>query len=165
MRISAKADYALRALVLLAELGPDRVTLEALTTRGAMPRKFLEGILSDLRHADLVHSRRGTDGGYTLAVPARQITIGQVIRAMDGPLVAAPVARSSGQVHPSAKHLDTVWVAMAASLAEVLDRVTVDHLLSGRLPAAVVRLASGGHQSAPTRSLAVSRSRPSPSRA
>lgn len=143
MRISAKADYALRALLLLADHAPDRVTLDRLTVEGALPRKFLEAILTDLRRTGLVQSRRGLDGGYSLALPASRITIGEVIRSIDGQLMEPPVGRVNGAapVDPGhAAHLDLVWRAMAISLAGVVDKVTLEHVRSGRLPSRVQRL-------------------------
>lgn len=140
MRISAKSDYALRALLLLADEAPSRVTLDTLTLQGAMPRKFLEGILGELRRTGLVQSRRGVDGGYALALPARKITIGHVMRVMDGPLVDTPLGRDLPGGHASSAQLDAVWAAMTASLALVLDQVTLEHVRSGRLPARVRRL-------------------------
>jgi len=148
VRISAKSDYALRALLLLAERAPTLITLDSLTVNGAMPRKFLEGILGELRRTGLVQTRRGVDGGYTLALPARRITIGEVIRAMDGPIVEIPIGRVMPGTHTASIHLETVWLAMSASLATVLDQVTIEHVLTGRLPTHVRRLSAATGQSA-----------------
>jgi Rrf2 family protein len=139
MRVSAKTDYALRALLVLAECAPRLVKVEALTAAEGMPRKFVEVILSELRRAGLVVSRRGSDGGYGLAVPPEQITVGAVIRILDGPLGEEPPR--SGTVRPSAAHLTDVWTAATASVANVLDRTTLAHLLSGELPVHVQELA------------------------
>ena len=86
MQISAKTDYAVRALLSLAAREPDLVKVDAIVAEQGLPRKFVEAILGELRRADLVRSQRGADGGYALARPAAEITLGAVIRAVDGPL-------------------------------------------------------------------------------
>src|SRR5262249_28130788 len=88
VKISAKADYAVRAAAELAAAGDGRVKGEALATAQGIPQNFLENILTDLRHAGLVKSQRGADGGYRLARPAAEVTVADVIRAVDGPLAA-----------------------------------------------------------------------------
>lgn len=139
MRVSAKTDYALRALLVLAEHAPALVKVEALSAAEDMPRKFVEIILSELRRAGIVVSRRGTDGGYGLAVPPERITIGAVIRVLDGPL--GEKGARSHQDGTGAVRLGEVWSAATASVASVVDATTLAHLLSGQLPDHVRQLA------------------------
>jgi Rrf2 family protein len=143
MRVSAKTDYALRALLVLAEHGPGLVKVEALTAAEGMPRKFVELILSELRRAGLVHSRRGSDGGYGLALPPDRITVGAVIRVLDGPLGEAPPPRAAAGTAARAREgrLGAVWAAATVSVSNVLDATTLDHLMTGHLPAHVQDLA------------------------
>src|SRR5436309_12347299 len=115
MRVSAKADYAVRAAVELAasEAGP--VKGERLAQAQDIPLKFLENILGELKHGGLVRSQRGTEGGYWLARPADQISIADVIRAVEGPLasVRGEPAETLGY-SGSATPLNKVWVAVRA---------------------------------------------------
>ena len=148
MRVSAKTDYALRALLVLAERSPAYVKAEALIAAEDLPRKFVESILSELRRAGLVTRRRGAEGGYGLAVPAEAVTVGAVIRVLDGPIATGPPTRPAGVGRaaraggpdPSAR-LTQVWTAASASVSSVLDATTLAHLLSGQLPEHVRRLA------------------------
>jgi len=144
--ISAKTDYAVRALLSLAQAqrgGGGLVAAEALAQEQQLPRKFLEAILADLRRAGLVASVRGAAGGYRLARPADQIHLGSVFRAVDGPLAEVRGLRPHETVYSgAAEHLPTVWVAVRASLRRVLDEVSLTDVLSGRLPAHVRRLAA-----------------------
>ena len=141
MRISAKADYALRATAELAAAGGGPVKGEALATAQGIPPKFLENILGDLRHARLVRSQRGADGGYWLAQPADQITLADVIRAVDGPLASVRGERPEDVAYDgAAEALQRVWIAVRASLRSVTEDVTLADLAAGKLPAAVERL-------------------------
>jgi len=141
MHISARGDYAVRASVALAAVYPGTVSAQALATEQDMPRKFLETILSDLRRAGLVHSTRGVDGGYTLARPPGEIMIGDVLRAVDGPLAAVRGLRpeETRYIGP-AVHLQELWVAVRAAVRRVLDEVSLAEVAKGRLPAHVRRL-------------------------
>ena len=142
MQISAKTDYAVRALLLLASRSPDLVKVDVLTEQQGLPRKFVEAILSELRRAGLVRSQRGADGGYALAQPADEITIGAVIRVVDGPLAEVRGLRPHETTYTGvAQHLPDVWVAMRASLRTVLDETTLAAVLSGNLPAHVQKMA------------------------
>ena len=136
MRVSAKTDYALRALVELAASGDGGpVKGERLATSQGIPLRFLENILLQLRHAGLIESRRGADGGYRLARPADEVTLADVIRAIDGPLAGVGGARPETlDFHGSAEPLRDVWVAVRASLRAVLEGVTVGDVASGELP-------------------------------
>src|SRR5215212_9958243 len=143
MRVSAKTDYALRAAVELAAAGNGPVKGERLATSQSIPLRFLENILLQLRHAGIVESRRGADGGYKLARPAAEITLADVIRAIDGPLAGVSGQRPEtldfkGRSEP----LREVWVAVRASLRSVLEEVTLADVASGELPANVRELTS-----------------------
>ncbi|MGI8760375.1 MAG: RrF2 family transcriptional regulator [Jatrophihabitantaceae bacterium] len=141
MQISAKTDYAVRALLSLAAHEPNLVKVDVVVGEQGLPRKFVEAILGELRRAGLVRSQRGAVGGYALARPADQITIGAVIRAVDGPLAEVRGLRPHETVYTGvAEHLPDVWVAVRASLRQVLDETTLAHVLAGRLPAHVRKL-------------------------
>jgi len=142
VNISAKSDYAVRAmLALAAEDGTRPVKGESLATAQNIPVKFLENILVDLRRSGLVASQRGADGGYRLSRPATAITVAEVIRAVDGPLANIRGDRpESAEYTGPAEALRDVWVAMRAALRSVLESVTLADVVSGRLPAAVRKL-------------------------
>ena len=142
MNISAKSDYAVRAMLeLSAEGGTGPVTGESLANAQQIPVKFLENILVDLRRAGLVVSQRGAEGGYRLARPANRITVADVIRAVDGPLANVRGMRpEDAEYEGAAAALRDVWVAMRAALRSVLERVTLADLAAGSLPASVRRL-------------------------
>jgi len=142
VRVSAKVDYAVRAAVELATAG-DGVTVkaEAIAAAQGIPRKFLDNILQGLRQAGLVESRRGPDGGHRLARPADDISIADVIRAIDGPL-ANVGGRSPDELElaGSAAPMQEVWVAVRASLREVLEVVSLADVAAGDLPGHVAEL-------------------------
>jgi Rrf2 family protein len=141
MRVSAKADYAVRAaLELAAHDGP--VKGDAVASAQGIPLKFLENILIELRHAGLVRSQRGPEGGYWLARPAGDVRLGDVIRAVEGPL-ASIRGEPPEQVEyaGASENLQEVWIAVRGSLRAVLDRVTLADVVAGRLPKPVERLA------------------------
>ncbi|MGH8902280.1 MAG: RrF2 family transcriptional regulator [Egibacteraceae bacterium] len=141
MRISAKVDYAVRALAELAAAGDGPVKGDAIATRQGVSVNFLENILRDLRRAGLVASQRGAAGGYWLAVPADSITIADVIRTVEGPLadVRGMPLEDLDYLGP-AQALREVWVATRASLRMVLEAVTVADLATTCLPAVVREL-------------------------
>jgi Rrf2 family protein len=142
VHISAKSDYAVRALLGLAARYPEQVTGEHLAAEQDLPRKFLEAILGDLRRAGLVRSQRGAVGGFALARDPADITVGQALRAVDGPLAEVHGLRPDETAYEGvAQHLPTVWVAARAALRDVLDEVTLEQLLAGTLPAHVCGLA------------------------
>lgn len=136
MHISAKSDYAVRALLQLAATeGGDAVRAETLATQQGLPVKFLENILVDLRRAGLVTSRRGSEGGYRLARPASEVTLASVIRAVDGPLAEVRGERPEAAAYEGAAvHLRDVWIAVRASVRSVLESVTLAQVVDGRLP-------------------------------
>lgn len=141
MQISAKADYAVRAMLELAAHGPELVKSDLLIAHQDLPPKFVEAILGELRRADLVRSQRGADGGYMLARQPTKITLGSIIRAVDGPLAEIRGLRPHETTyHGAAQHLPDVWVAVRASLRRVLDDTTLAHVLNGHLPAHVRRM-------------------------
>src|SRR5215216_6775188 len=144
MRVSAKTDYALRAAVeLAAAAGNGPVKGERLARSQSIPLRFLENILLQLRHAGIVESRRGAEGGYKLARPASEISLADVIRAIDGPLAGVSGQRPEtldfrGRSEP----LREVWVAVRASLRAVLENVTLADVANNELPDNVRELTS-----------------------
>ena len=142
MRISARAGYAVRAAVELAAAGEGPTKGEAIAQAQGIPLKFLENILGDLRHSGLVRSQRGADGGYWLARPPDQITVADVIRAVEGPLASVRGGPPEDVAYAgAAESLSSVWIAVRASLRSVVERVTLADVAAGRLPARVVKLA------------------------
>jgi Rrf2 family protein len=143
MRISAKVDYAVRAALELAASGGQPTKGERIAAAQGIPRNFLENILSDLRHAGVVRSQRGAEGGYWLARPAEEITIADVIRAVEGPLATVRGSRPEEATYTgAAEGLQNVWIAVRASLRSVLEHATLADVASGRLPAHVAGLAA-----------------------
>jgi Rrf2 family protein len=140
VRITAKADYAVRAAVELAAAGPEArpVKGEQLAQSQDIPQNFLENILTELRRAGIIRTRRGADGGYQLALPADEVTVADVLRAVEGPLAAVQGIRPDElEYGGAAEKLPEVWVALRASLRDVLEHVTLADIARGRLPAAV----------------------------
>jgi Rrf2 family protein len=144
MRISAKVDYAVRAAVQLAAADGDRATKgDAIARAQGIPLKFLENILSDLRHAGLVRSQRGAEGGYWLNRPASEITVADVIRAVEGPLASVRGQRPEDIAYEGpAEPLQKVWIAVRATLRSVAEHVTLADIAAGALPEHVAQLAS-----------------------
>jgi len=142
VRVSAKADYAIRAAVERAAAGDGPVKGDRVAQAQEIPPNFLENIFGDLRNAGLVASRRGADGGYWLARPADEISLADVIRAVDGPLANVRGVRSEQVSYQgSAEQLRAVWVAVRASLRAVLEQVTLADVVTGELPENVRALA------------------------
>jgi Rrf2 family protein len=143
VRVSAKVDYAVRAAAELAAAGPGPVKGEALAQAQGIPLKFLENILGELRHAGLVRSQRGAEGGYWLAKPAAEITIADVIRAVEGPLASVRgEPPESVRYDGAAQALGKLWVAVRANLRAVLEEVTVADVANGDLPGIVDEITS-----------------------
>ena len=135
MRVSAKADYAVRATVELAASGGGPVKRDVLARAQDIPSGFLENILLDLRQAEVIRSQRGPEGGYWLARPAAEITVADVVRAVEGPLASVRGERPGALVFQgTARPLEGLWVAVRASLRSVLESVTLADLASGELP-------------------------------
>lgn len=144
MDISARTEYAVRAALLLGRAqaaGVETVSADQLATEQDLPRKFLEAILSDLRRGGVVVSQRGATGGYRLARDASEISVGSIFRAVDGPLAEVRGLRPHETAYTDvASHLPALWVAVRASLREVLDEVSIAQLLTGEFPPQVARL-------------------------
>lgn len=148
MRVSAKVDYALRAVAQVAAAPEGTVKAEQIAQAQEIPLRFLLGILRELAQAQLLRSHRGSDGGYELARPAEQITLAEVMRVIDGPLVNLRDLHLLDLDYAGpAEALGEVWMAVRASVRSVLERVTVADLARGRLPARVRTLAASYVQS------------------
>jgi Rrf2 family protein len=138
VRVSAKADYALRAAIELATAPDGPVKGDRIAQAQGIPVKFLENILGDLRQAGVVRSQRGAEGGYWLARPPAEITLAEVIRAVDGPLAnVRGLPPQDVEYAGSAERLREVWIAVRASLRSVLETTTLDDVARGELPDAV----------------------------
>jgi Rrf2 family protein len=144
MRVSAKVDYAIRGcLELAAAAGEGPVKGERIAQAQDIPLRFLENILLDLRHAGLVASQRGAEGGYWLAKPPDEIVLADLIRALEGPIAnVRGHAPEETTYHGPAEHLQNVWVALRANLRAVLEAVTLADVVAGRLPPEVEQLAA-----------------------
>ena len=141
MRVSAKVDYAVRALLELAVAADGPVKGERIAQAQEIPLKFLENILIDLRHANIVRAQRGAEGGYWLARPANEVTLGEIIRAVEGPLASVRGEPPEDVTYTgAAEHLRTVWVAVRASLRSVVDELTLADVVADRMPARIRRL-------------------------
>jgi len=134
VRVSAKVDYALRAMVELAAAEAILVKGERLAAAQSIPPKFLESILLELRHAGLVASQRGAEGGYRLARPAAEITIADVIRAVEGPIASVRGARPEDASYDGpAVALREVWIELRAAMRAVLEGTTIADLVARSL--------------------------------
>lgn len=142
MRVSAKADYAVRAMIELAGATEERPAPgEQIAGAQEIPLRFLDPILTELRHAGLVERRAGKDGGYWLARPPGELTLSEIITELDGPLASVrgePPEQLS--LRGDAQPLGEVWIALRASMHQVLDSVTIADLVAGQLPQHVRRL-------------------------
>ena len=144
MQVSAKTDYALRAAAELARAAADEtgpVKGESISKTQGIPKKFMENILHDLKRSGIVRTRRGASGGYWLALPAEEISLADIIRAVEGPLANVrgewpEAVEYSG----AAEHLQEVWIAVRANLRAVLESVTLADLVEGDLPAPITEL-------------------------
>jgi Rrf2 family protein len=143
MRVSAKVDYAVRAAVELAAAESPPVKGDSIAQAQEIPLKFLENILADLRHAGIVRSQRGVEGGYWLGRPADEITVAEVVRAVEGPIAnVRGVGPEQVEYAGSAARLRDVWIAVRANLRAVLEHVTIADLARGELPATIEELAA-----------------------
>jgi Rrf2 family protein len=141
MRVPAKVDYAIQAAAELAVASPGRMKSGQIAKAQQLPPKFLENILSQLKHAGILESHRGTEGGYQLARPAQQITLADIIRAVDGPLAEVRATRPQLLQYPKpASQLLEVWIAARVSLRNVLEHVTLADLVAGTLPSSIRNL-------------------------
>lgn len=139
MRVSAKSDYALRALIEMTRRGDaGPVSAEELGRQQDIPHGFLQAILADLRRAEIVVSQRGQSGGWRLVAQPEDVSIADVIRAVDGPLVSVYGLRPEAvSYNETAEVLQHVWIAARSSLREVFENVSIAALASGALPDAV----------------------------
>lgn len=136
MRVSAKVDYALRASIELAVVAPEQIKGERLAAAQSIPHKFLENILADLRNSGLVTSQRGADGGYRLARDPSEITVADVIRAVEGPIASVRGERPDSIAYEgSAVPLRDVWIDLRTAMRGVLEQTTLADLVArGQVP-------------------------------
>jgi Rrf2 family protein len=145
VRVSAKADYAVRAMIELASGGEEGNPIKGdrIAEAQAIPLRFLENILGELRHAGLVQSRRGTDGGYWLAKPRDDITVADIVRAVEGPLATVRGEPADELTFEGgAKPLREVWIALRANIREILESVTLADVVADKLPEPVRAIAA-----------------------
>jgi Rrf2 family protein len=142
MRISAKEDYAVRAALELAIAGGGPMKREQIAQAQKIPTAFLQNILIELRHAEIVEAQRGREGGFRLARPAEEITIADIVRAVSGPLATIRGIRPPlVDYQPSAESLRGAWIALRANIRSVLENVTLADLAAHKLPGAIRKLA------------------------
>ena len=140
MRLSARVDYALRAMAELAAAAGPR-TVDQLAAAQRIPGKYLENILGELRRGGLLRSQRGPDGGHRLALPPEEISIADVIRALDGELANIRGNRPEELAYiGAAAPLQQVWIALRASERVILEGVSLAHIVSGEMPEQVASL-------------------------
>ena len=143
MRVSAKGDYAVRAAAELAAAGEGPVKGEKLAEAQDIPLQFLEHILLELKHHGIVRARRGAKGGYWLARPADEVTIADLVRAVEGPIADVQSTPPEAiEYRGNSEHLREVWVAVRANLRSVLEEVTLADLVSGQMPDVVEQLSN-----------------------
>jgi len=135
VQVTAKVDYAIRALLELAAAGDVRVTRDELAEAQDIPPRYLEAVLSQLRQAGLVAGHRGASGGYSLARDPKDITIAEISRAVDGPLALVQGQRpESVSYEGNSEHLANLWIGLRAAVRSVMESVTVADVLRGELP-------------------------------
>jgi Rrf2 family protein len=142
MHVTAKADYAVRAVVELADSAQDSPRkVDEVARAQSIPVSFLENILTQLRSSGIVRSQRGPEGGYWLARPAAEVNLADIIRAVEGPLVGVRGQRPEEVEYAgSAESLQQVWIALRSNLRKVLENVTVADVAEGKLPKDVLAL-------------------------
>lgn len=145
MRVSTKSDYALRALIEMAsrEASGERkaISAEELGRAQDIPHGFLQAILADLRRSGIVLSQRGQAGGWRLARAATDVSVADVIRAVDGPLVSVYGLRPEAVTYSgNAEVLQRVWIAARSSLRDVFEAVSIDALAAGQLPEGIMAM-------------------------
>ena len=136
MRVSAKADYAVRATIELATQPPELpIKGDQIALAQDIPIRFLENILAELRQHDIVHSQRGANGGYWLARTPDDLTVADVIRAVEGPLASVRGERPDQlNYRGAAKPLEDVFLALRANIRIVLESVTLADVVANDLP-------------------------------
>jgi Rrf2 family protein len=143
VRVTAKVDYAVRAAIELGGAPAGQpVKGERIATAQQIPMKFLENILAELKRSGLIASQRGAEGGYWLARPPSEITVADLIRAVEGPLAnVRGMQPQDVTFEGSAEPLQRLWISVRASLRRVLEHVTIADLVAGTLPSDVRALA------------------------
>lgn len=135
MQVSAKMDYAVRAMIQLAATPEGRLSRDAIAEAEDIPPRYLEEILGRLRQGGLVTAARGASGGFSLARPADQITVADIWRVVDGPLTLVQGRRPEAvSYEPPSQHLQELWVGVRAAVRTVMEAVTLQHLITGALP-------------------------------
>jgi Rrf2 family protein len=144
LQVTAKTDYALRAAAELARAAADEsgpIKGEWISDTQGIPKKFMENILHDLKRAGIVRTRRGASGGYWLARPADEVSLAEVIRAVEGPLANVRGEwPEEVEYAGAAEALQEVWIAVRANLRAVLESVTLADIADGNLPKPVTAL-------------------------
>ncbi len=141
MRFTALTDYAIRATIEIAANNPNWVSIDQISQAQSLSDDYLRTALNSLRRAGILESRRGREGGFRLTRPAKEIFLGDIIRAIDGPLTSVSGKRPETlEYQGTSLGLAKVWIALRASEREILDSVNLVHLVSGKLPAKVERL-------------------------
>ena len=135
MRISAKEDYAVRAALQLALADGGPLKREQIAQAQEIPTAFLQNILIELRHAEIVEAQRGRDGGFRLARPAEEITVADIVRAVSGPLATIRGVRPPAvEYNEAAEPLKEVWVALRTNIRSILEHVTLANLAANKMP-------------------------------
>jgi Rrf2 family protein len=141
VRISAKVDYAVRAAIELAAAGGDPIKGEAIADAQDIPLKFLENILGELKHTGIVSSRRGAQGGYWLAKDAGDVSLADIVRAVEGPLATVRGQGPESLTYKGeAEPLQKVWIALRANIREVMEDTSLADVVGGKLPSEVREL-------------------------
>src|SRR4051794_19011226 len=141
MRISAKVDYAVRAALELAASGGEPIKGEAIADAQDIPLKFLENILGELKHTGIVASRRGAQGGYWLAKDAGEVSLADIVRAVEGPLASVRGQGPESLTYKGeAESLQKVWIALRANIRAVMEDTTLADVVGDELPAQVREL-------------------------
>lgn len=141
MQVTARVDYAVRAMLEVAAARPARLSRDDISARQDLPARYLEPILRDLSRHRLLESQRGVTGGYVLGRNASEITVADIARAVDGPLALVGQQRPEDVSHTGpSRHLGELWVGLRAAIRSVMEHVTLDDLLCGNLPDDLRRL-------------------------
>ena len=141
VRISAKEDYAVRAALQLALADGGPLKREQIALAQEIPTAFLQNILIELRHAEIVEAQRGRDGGFRLARPAEEITVADIVRAVSGPLATIRGVRPPAvEYNEAAEPLKEVWVALRTNIRSILEQVTLANLAANKMPANVRKI-------------------------
>jgi Rrf2 family protein len=141
MRVTARADYAIRAAAELAVAGDGLLKRDVIAQHQEIPLEFLESVLLSLKYVGIVQSQRGAAGGFRLARPASEISLADIVRAVDGPMSDVRGDRPElVEYLGPARHLQEIWIAVRASLREILEETSLEDLVRGKLPKHVRQL-------------------------